>query len=73
MDTGAGVMRLRADRAYRGECGRRGMGDPGPRKGMCYVCGCTEKEACIDGDGESCRWANKERTLCNMCKERYGR
>jgi hypothetical protein len=36
-------------------------------KGICRMCGCTERNACTDqgmmGD-ETCGWANKEQTLC---------
>jgi hypothetical protein len=33
------------------------------RKGICYVCGCTEFDACDEG----CGWANLKKTLCTAC------
>ena len=36
---------------------------PDPRKGRCYVCGCTEKDACPGG----CGWTDGDMTLCTTC------
>lgn len=36
-------------------------------EGVCAVCGCTEDEACEDDDGDTCSWANADRTLCSKC------
>jgi hypothetical protein len=33
------------------------------RKGICFVCGCTQEEGCNEG----CDWANVKRTLCTAC------
>jgi hypothetical protein len=39
-----------------------------PIPGMCRVCGCTQFDACRnDYTGETCDWANRERTLCTFC------
>ena len=35
----------------------------------CSICGCTEDNACTDGDGMPCGWANDEKTLCTHCNE----
>lgn len=32
---------------------------------MCRVCGCTDEEACIDANGQPCRWV--EPNLCSHC------
>ena len=44
-------------------------GAAGLRKpaGMCKECGCTERNACMNEDGEACGWADKTRTLCTHC------
>ncbi len=31
----------------------------------CNVCGCSEYDACINGDGETCSWIAP--SLCNFC------
>lgn len=33
------------------------------RKGICFVCGCTQEDACDEG----CGWANIKQTLCTAC------
>lgn len=35
---------------------------PGP---VCCICGCTEDHACIDGNGQPCRWVTPD--LCSAC------
>lgn len=35
--------------------------------GECYVCSCTEDNACIEG----CTWVDDQRSLCSTC-ERTG-
>lgn len=34
---------------------------------QCRVCGCTQYNACVDGIGEMCSWA--QRDLCTFCEE----
>ncbi len=34
------------------------------RKGICFVCGCTEREACRPN---GCTWANLKQTICSEC------
>ncbi len=36
--------------------------------GMCFVCSCTEDNACPEG----CWWANEARTLCSSCADAIG-
>lgn len=31
----------------------------------CRVCGCTDEDPCIDGDGLPCAWAEPD--LCTIC------
>ena len=39
------------------------------RKGICFVCGCTDDAACMDDErGEPCSWANLKQTLCTHCE-----
>ncbi len=39
-----------------------------PTPGTCSECGCTEDNACISAKtGETCGWANKQKTLCSFC------
>lgn len=38
--------------------------------GTCSECGCTETTPCIDEYGDSCAWANKEKTLCTACAQK---
>lgn len=33
----------------------------------CRVCGCNDLNACVDGMGEACAWANEEKDLCTSC------
>ena len=33
----------------------------------CRECGCTERNACINIDGETCAWAEED--LCTFCAE----
>lgn len=33
------------------------------RKGICFVCGCTQEDGCDEG----CGWANVKQTLCTAC------
>lgn len=41
--------------------------DSGPVPGVCRVCGCTETTPCVNDYGETCAWADAERTLCSAC------
>jgi hypothetical protein len=34
---------------------------------VCQACGCTERDACIHGDGSACGWAAPD--LCTVCIE----
>lgn len=34
-----------------------------PRRGVCYVCGCTEAHACDGG----CSWVDEKQNLCSAC------
>jgi hypothetical protein len=43
--------------------------DPTDR-GVCLRCGCTEDNACIDIDGEPCKWFDRNRNLCSKCAKR---
>ncbi len=36
--------------------------------GVCRSCGCTEPDACVDGIGECCAWADASQTLCTFCR-----
>ena len=40
--------------------------------GVCRYCGCTERRACVDGNGEPCRWMDADQTVCSSfsCFER---
>lgn len=33
--------------------------------GQCFVCSCTDLEACPGG----CSWSNKDRTICSSCAD----
>lgn len=37
--------------------------EPGLRKGVCRVCGCTESTPCPEG----CAWMDESKTLCTAC------
>lgn len=37
------------------------------KKGICYVCGCTADEGCIEVGG-ACTWTDEEQTLCSTCE-----
>jgi len=34
-------------------------------RGMCRVCGCTDRQACDLGDGHACGWVDQAHTLCS--------
>lgn len=54
---------LVADRALRELVAKHPEHFPRKRNGVCFVCGCSEFDACADG----CAWANAEQTLCTAC------
>lgn len=43
-----------------------------PQTGVCRFCGCTERRACVDANGDSCSWIDADRTVCSAarCLER---
>lgn len=65
--------RLLRDKRYRLAIRMQGRPDPGPREGMCEVCGCTQEDPCIDVDGEACGWQDATKTLCTTCRELYSK
>jgi len=38
---------------------------PPLEEGECYVCSCTEENACTGG----CSWADDDHTLCSVCRD----
>lgn len=38
------------------------------RDRSCRFCGCTDLNACIDGDGHACYWVAPD--VCSECRER---
>lgn len=36
--------------------------------GICFVCGCSENQPCVDGNGGSpCSWVDAQQTVCSGC------
>ena len=40
-----------------------------PEPGTCLKCGCTDNDCsgCVERTGQSCYWADPEKTLCSAC------
>ena len=51
-----------------GEAAAGREGEPAPAVRACRVCGCTDGDACVDGEtGVPCHWV--EQDLCSSCAD----
>ena len=37
------------------------------KKGICFVCGCTFEDPCLNSNGATCGWANVGKPICTIC------